>query len=1060
MPALSPVDYDPFKAPPPKPPKLSPVDHDPFATPDVAGVVERDVPGARITSTLRSAAHNREVGGVPDSLHLRGLAADFVPPAGETDAQAIARIRAMDPHPRELLDEHNHVHYAPGVVPTLTPVDHDPFAAPPAPPASPAVNPPDPHNAAVSSSDFLSSARGEMAHLAHEGMEGYRRANRAGDVLGEGLSAVDVALSPIGGAASAAEGRSPANPGGPVGRRRQDLAGQIAEGIAPLPGVEEGEAAVRAVKGITRAGREASAAARTAEEARALERAGGPGARPAEAPTPAQPRTRADLKGSTALASGRVAEPRLTPVEGDPFKGAPARSVAAAREKPPEPRLTDVIGDEKDPVERVDNALFRAGNHGTEGKIEALQAVRAAPKAVRDPKVQEELTHAIEQQMIDPEAKIPEKLQEAEAVRQPWAERQRLAVNRIKEKLANKGLSEDEIAEFTEHQPGTGYVPRRVEGKSPGIDPADPQRRSPLEWKRGGLGKSTGSLKARDQIVFEDETGKRTFEHRNPTNKEFKPGMQVAHPVTGKPVTVKQATIKEIEAAGARDRNGKLLTYHKNALVNTIDEALRAERVERNIDLLDEITKRMKEEGLAHQEEWHYPADVSANPRARIGGNAPPEDARTSNTQWVKARSKTRAPDNFEALPNIPQLAGWKFDPKVAEVLKDYFPGPDEPIDSVLSTVNRALNASLFITPIPHIKNVATMGFIGRGWDWIPTASNYGRLMRTGRDAIKEVLTLGPRYRKFLHEGAGLQAGDEATRNFYQALLDSAAKGIEGNPAVKASGLNPVEVVKALYSVSHKILWSVNDMVLLQRQMELEAKGMSSRDAIKEAERWIANYRIPTQVFKSRALQQFISNGRWINFGRYTYGKWKAIGEMVKGMAKPGPDRMNAMGKVVAAGIMGLFVYPMLDALARYVTGNKNAHVGMGGELTPVEDLTAPGKGWLQHMAAFMSLAPAVQDIGQLATGKDEFGRDLIDPNASPKGQAVQGAEAIADQYYPTSLGLEALQPGGPQRALGRLGGVNLPPQAPGTMKASTAKMLRGEARSREKKDPLERMLP
>jgi len=81
-------------------------------SPDKA--VLQAVPGARLTSGLRTPEHNREVGGVADSLHLRGMAEDFVPPAGMTRQQAIDRIRARDPHPRELLDEGDHIHYAPG----------------------------------------------------------------------------------------------------------------------------------------------------------------------------------------------------------------------------------------------------------------------------------------------------------------------------------------------------------------------------------------------------------------------------------------------------------------------------------------------------------------------------------------------------------------------------------------------------------------------------------------------------------------------------------------------------------------------------------------------------------------------------------------------------------------------------------------------------------------------------------------------------------------------------------------------------------------------------------
>lgn len=116
------------------PTKMAPVDYDPFAA---SSVVSAAVPGARVTSDLRDRAEQDALIAqgrtkAYNSRHLKpGGAEDFVPPAGETRAQAVARIRAFDPAPAELLNEGDHVHYAPGPnARKITPVDHDPFAAP------------------------------------------------------------------------------------------------------------------------------------------------------------------------------------------------------------------------------------------------------------------------------------------------------------------------------------------------------------------------------------------------------------------------------------------------------------------------------------------------------------------------------------------------------------------------------------------------------------------------------------------------------------------------------------------------------------------------------------------------------------------------------------------------------------------------------------------------------------------------------------------------------------------------------------------------------------------
>ncbi|QWP79232.1 hypothetical protein J5226_12945 [Lysobacter sp. K5869] len=63
-------------------------------------------PGTRITSTTRSPQHNREVGGVPNSQHLSGTAADFVVD-GSQKAAFIAEARRQG---FEAIDEGDHVH--------------------------------------------------------------------------------------------------------------------------------------------------------------------------------------------------------------------------------------------------------------------------------------------------------------------------------------------------------------------------------------------------------------------------------------------------------------------------------------------------------------------------------------------------------------------------------------------------------------------------------------------------------------------------------------------------------------------------------------------------------------------------------------------------------------------------------------------------------------------------------------------------------------------------------------------------------------------------------------
>ncbi len=66
-------------------------------------------PGLRLTSGRRTAARNRQVGGVPGSLHLTGRAADLAGPALQM-LSALAAARAAGAV--EAIHEGDHVHLA------------------------------------------------------------------------------------------------------------------------------------------------------------------------------------------------------------------------------------------------------------------------------------------------------------------------------------------------------------------------------------------------------------------------------------------------------------------------------------------------------------------------------------------------------------------------------------------------------------------------------------------------------------------------------------------------------------------------------------------------------------------------------------------------------------------------------------------------------------------------------------------------------------------------------------------------------------------------------------
>jgi hypothetical protein len=75
----------------------------------------------RVTSTYRSPAHNRRVGGVRNSFHLIGRAIDIARRPGVTHAQIAAAYRNAGYRLIESLDEgdHSHIAFGTGAAPAL-----------------------------------------------------------------------------------------------------------------------------------------------------------------------------------------------------------------------------------------------------------------------------------------------------------------------------------------------------------------------------------------------------------------------------------------------------------------------------------------------------------------------------------------------------------------------------------------------------------------------------------------------------------------------------------------------------------------------------------------------------------------------------------------------------------------------------------------------------------------------------------------------------------------------------------------------------------------------------
>ena len=77
-----------------------------------AAFAPKGISGERVTSTLRSPARNKEVGGVANSFHLSGMARDSVPPPGMSMTQYHAQLKRLNPL-LDVINEGDHIHMEP-----------------------------------------------------------------------------------------------------------------------------------------------------------------------------------------------------------------------------------------------------------------------------------------------------------------------------------------------------------------------------------------------------------------------------------------------------------------------------------------------------------------------------------------------------------------------------------------------------------------------------------------------------------------------------------------------------------------------------------------------------------------------------------------------------------------------------------------------------------------------------------------------------------------------------------------------------------------------------------
>lgn len=658
-------------------------------------------------------------------------------------------------------------------------------------------------------------------------------------------------------------------------------------------------------------------------------------------------------------------------------------------------RFTDKIADD----------LHQLRQTTVADKAEIFNYLKTAPPEARTAQVQEIIYHLIEDKdwtKLDTDHKAfmqtPEGFKAVKTAAQHLAPLRQESSNIFVALRKIPNIAADELVDPT-------YIHRRGVGHTPAIDPST-QHANPIVGYQGqqkGLPTDTTALQNRKFMGGQSRDGSRVVISEGPAGWEVHEKGQ--NPVQTKPIdedhfeyqgktyTVGQATTKEIERETPA-------SFYKNALANTADSLVRLRAVARHVEWLGQLTKTA---------EWQMFA--------------------SQNAKFAKSRGWKEAP--------IPTLQKWFMEPKLAEAFEDFVKpgiqtrGPDALLGG-LRKFNQMATASIFFTPTPHIENVMGHWLVGRGWDWLKP-SGARSLLFDGAKAIRAVSTQNKDYQRLLKAGNGLIYGGVRHAEFFQNIARVAGMEIKReaakwDPIARTLGLGPSDLIRGVYEGSKRMLWWANDVLMMQRVLELERRGMSLKEAVTEAEKHIPNYRIPSRVFGSRMFSQLLQEPAFTVFSRYHYGAFRSYAMMVRDMLGPNAtraQRIEAAGNMMMLGLLTWGIYPALDYALQKVYGESDAKKlrrGPSARIYELQELFGGEKSIWNIIANDITMPAGTKLLGAIASGgRDPFtGQPITQPGMDPLTQGEQAADyALGQVFAPYQLfGRRPEEQGG--RSVGR----------------------------------------
>jgi hypothetical protein len=201
-------------------------------------------------------------------------------------------------------------------------------------------------------------------------------------------------------------------------------------------------------------------------------------------------------------------------------------------------------------------------------------------------------------------------------------------------------------------------------------------------------------------------------------------------------------------------------------------------------------------------------------------------------------------------------------------------------------------------------------------------------------------------------------------------------------------------------------MWTIRDAMYMQLvNEEMMFRGLSRKEAIKEVERHMPSYRIPTKVMNSRLVSQVLQDPRVTVFSRYHYGLVNSLKETASDLAalKEGRAGMRKFLKgadtAAAIAVAAAALYPLQDMIAQALTGNEDALQRRAGPyhiFHAINDIAQHEKDPMAFISSIFTFNPALLGLAQLAFNRKLYnGQPVYNPDNINEFTEVDGVSKV-----------------------------------------------------------------